>query len=184
MVVVTPYLKNWCSCLPCACWSWQGIPWNSSILYHIISRGFNGQFFSLSDIWVKSESNLACLSKVWVQTRPKKHLVATSSDLRQKRVFVPLKPQAGTHVLHNVQLTWIEDCITKVNISIWQSLLVFNASPEPLTSKPFLTSNWQFWKMTPQSLKMFLCPLPTNFGQKCPPKSALSQQRWICDKSA
>ena len=44
-----------------------------------------------SYIWVKSESNLNYLSKIWVQTRPKKRVFATLSVTRQKRVFVPLE---------------------------------------------------------------------------------------------
>ena len=39
------------------------------------------------DIWVKSESNLIYLSKIWVKTRPKKRVFATYPVSRQKCVF-------------------------------------------------------------------------------------------------
>ena len=56
-----------------------------------ISGAWSANFF-YSDIWVKSESNLDCLSKIWVQTRPKKRVFRTLSVSRQKRVFVTFEP--------------------------------------------------------------------------------------------
>ena len=46
------------------------------------------QSFFGSDIWVKSESNLIYLSKIWVKTQPKKRVFATYPVSRQKCVFV------------------------------------------------------------------------------------------------
>ena len=74
-----------------------------------------------SYIWVKSESNLIYLSKIWVKTRPKKRVFATYPVSRQKCVF-------GLVWFGHDYGLW-----SKVKLSIWYNLLVCNVSPDPST---------------------------------------------------
>ena len=85
-------------------------------------------------------------------------------SIRGQRVFVPLYwslrgtyPSKHTIMVYFTRLKHL-NCNTEENISIWQSQLVFNTSPEPLTEgtvvySPFLLQIYTFGKWLPSPLK-------------------------------
>ena len=82
------------------------------------SRGFTRHFFS--DVWVMSESNLICLSQIWVKKRrPKKRVFTTypTSSLVSNAFRTPSSIQILLLILFLIKWTLLaidSDCLPKV----------------------------------------------------------------------
>ena len=106
-------------------WGWEGS--QVARLNTTLHPGLERPIFC-SDIWVKpSFVNLVCLSRVCVQTRPKRCASSTLLVSRQKRVSVPLKPgQSNEHIITAksgyVTKPHIWQIMTKLLI-VWKALL-------------------------------------------------------------
>ena len=93
-----------------------------------------------SHIWVKSELNLDCLNKIWVQTKPKKRVFATLLLLQQKRVVVPIRTwtlkwaHKKTMPLTNLVKTFTMDVL-----SLWLREQSFTA-----LSYSYIWANWDY----------------------------------------
>ena len=102
-----------------------------------------GRTFYYADIWLNSESNLVCLSKVWVQTTPKsvylRHSLFSnnSASLRQQ---ISLS-QAITQNLGTINQTLGGN----ISASLWQLLSLSEAITAPLegnSSAWVIASKW------------------------------------------